>query len=217
MTHRSQDAGFTLLELLVSVTLLAFLSAALVAGLRFGTRIWNKSESAEVNTNSIRMAQKLVAQDIARIYPKFVVASPTDSFIDFAGSSHRMEFLSTANQSYGQMTRVTLSAATDDIGVAMGYDSLPELARSNAARSRQILLHHLKSIEFAYFGATENERVPAWHEAWQHERSLPLLIRVRATTARASSSWAELVVRPKIAADVSCSFDPATRFCQGRQ
>ena len=214
---RSRDGGFTLLELLVAVTLLAFLSVVLVAGLRFGTRIWDKSESADIDTNAVRAAQKRVARDLSSIYPRFIVADPADAFVDFAGTPHHMDFLSAADQPGGQMTRVVLSAPSDNEGVSMQYDTRPELARTNTAALRQTLLGHLKSVDFAYFGARRGEKTPAWHATWQHERSLPLLVRVRAATPHANVSWTELVVRPKIAADVSCVYDPIAKTCLGRR
>ena len=217
MTLHASDAGFTLLELLVAVTLLALLSVALVAGMRFGTRIWDKAETSDVDTNAVRAAQKRVALDLTRLYPKLVVEGATDSFIDFTGTPQRMEFLSTTDRPDGQMTRIALSAANDDRGVAMHYDTLPELARTNAAGTQEVLLRHLRSIDFAYFGASGDEKTPAWHASWQHEKSLPLLVRIRAATPHANVSFSEMVVRPKIAADLSCIYDPITRTCQGRR
>jgi general secretion pathway protein J len=217
VTLHAHDGGFTLLELLVAVTLLALLSVALVAGLRFGTRIWDKAETSDVDTNAVRAAQKRVALDLVRIYPKLVVVNATDSFIDFMGTPQRMEFLSTTDRPDGQMTRIALSAANDDHGVTMQYDTLPELARTSAAGTQEMLLRHLRSIEFAYFGASQGEKSPAWHSTWQHEKGLPLLVRIRAATPHANVSFSEMVVHPKIAADLSCVYDPVVRTCQGRR
>lgn len=215
MTARAHDGGFTLLELLVSVTLLALLSVVLVAGMRFGTRIWDKAETADIDNNAVRAAEKRVALDLARIYPKLVVVNATDSFIDFTGTPNRMEFLSTADRPDGQMTRIALSAANDDQGVAMQYGTLPELARTGG--TREALLRHLRSVDFAYFGTSQGDKAPAWHSTWQHEKSLPLLVRIRAATPHANVTWSELVVQPKIAADISCIYDPIAKTCQGRR
>ena len=217
MTAHAHDAGFTLLELLVSIALLAMLSLALVSGLRFGARIWDRSQSVNIDTNTVRAVQKEIALNLARIYPKYIVASPTDAFIDFDGLPRRMMFLSTGYAESGGMMRVSLEAANDDEGLMLQYGSVPELARSGTPVQNRALLRHLKSLDFAYFGATGTEKTSVWHQTWQHERSLPDLIRIRATTPRATATWTELIVRPKIAADTGCTFDPISKFCQGRQ
>jgi len=215
VTAHTHDSGFTLLEMLVAITLLALLSVALVAGMRFGTRIWDKAETSDLDSNAVRAAEKRVASDLSRIYPKPLVVNATDSMIDFTGGPQRMEFLSTADRPDGQMTRVALSAANDDQGLAMELDARPELARSGG--TQEVLLRHLRSIDFAYFGASGDEKTPAWHTSWQHEKSLPQLVRIRAETPHANVTWSELVVRPKIAADISCIYDAITKICKGRR
>jgi len=146
----------------VTITLLAFLSLVMGAGLRVGTQIWNKSQGANIDTNAIRAAQKTIAQDLARIYPRLVTASASDAWIDFAGGAHEMAFLSAASRP--QMTRVTIGTANGSDGLTLQYDATPELAQAGQETQSQILLRNLKSLDFAYFGANANETVPAWHD-----------------------------------------------------
>jgi general secretion pathway protein J len=213
---RPEENGFTLLELLVSITLLAFLSLALVTGLRFGTQVWNKSQTANVDTNAMRSAQTWIERSVAGIYPEYVVASPTDAFVVFDGTAARMRYLSTIDAPDGGLAQVTLEASTQDGGEALEAEVASDLAKPHTSPAVIVLLRQLGAVEFAYFGAREGEKVPVWHRSWQHERSLPLLIRVRAAMPRPSAPWSELVIRPKIAADVSCNFNPVTHFCSGR-
>ncbi len=211
------DAGFTLLELLVAITLLGFLSVALIGGLRFGTQIWKKSENASLDSNAVRSAQKILAASLARIYPKLVVAGVDDSHIDFDGNADRLTFLSTADAGTGQMTRDIVQVAKDGNYLAILYSTMPELARDARSTSSTVLFRRLASVDFAYFGASGDSKTPVWHQAWHDERRLPLRIRIRATLAHpASAPWPEMILAPRIAADVGCNFDALTKFCQGR-
>jgi general secretion pathway protein J len=211
-----RENGFTLLELLVAMTLLAFFSVALVAGLRIGSRFWTKSQSSALDGNTVRNAQRTIAKDLTDAYPKLMSPQATESFIDFEGTPQHMEFVSAASQSTGQMSRVTLDARPDGDSWTLEYRATPELARDTATGNGLALLSHVKSIAFAYFGADSESNDPAWHATWQHARTLPLLVRVRIATAPPLPLSTELIVRPKIDADVSCTFDAVHKFCQGR-
>lgn len=213
MTAHTGEDGFTLLELLVSITLLALLSLAVVSGMRFGTQIWNKSQTANVDSNAVRSAESWIESKLTRVYPEYIVASPTDASIAFDGTAQQLDFLSTGDEG---LVRIRLEAAKDAGGIALQAETISDLATSRASPDIELLLRQLNAVEFAYYGARAGEKVPGWHQSWQHERSLPLLIRIRAAMPRPATTWNELVIRPKIAADVSCNFDAVTRACTGR-
>ena len=52
---RAAERGFTLLELLVAITLLGLLMAALFGGLRLGTRVWETAD-ARLDSSANRRA-----------------------------------------------------------------------------------------------------------------------------------------------------------------
>ena len=215
VNFRTDESGFTLLELLVSITLLAFLSLALVSGMRFGTQVWNKSQTANVDTNAMRAAQNWTEHSLASVYPKYIVASPTDAFVVFDGTAQRMDFLST-DAPDGGLAQITLETVKRDNGDTLQAEIGSDLDTARATPDTIVLLRQLNAVEFAYYGARAGEKIPSWHQSWQHERSLPLLIRVRAAMPHPSAPWSELVIRPRIAADVSCNFEAVTKFCAGR-
>lgn len=216
MTAR-RDAGFTLLELLVAITLLAFLSIGVVAGLRFGNEVWRKAQDRNVAANDMRVAERILAGNLARVYPKFIASATGGGTVDFDGAQRSVTFLSTLPAS-GHISRNTLRAVTDGSGLAMQIDSVAELANGRAGATMQILLRHLSAVEFSYFGTAEDSKTPAWHSTWQDQGAPPDLIRIRAASAGPGVvPWPEMIIAPRIAADAGCVYDPLTKFCQGRR
>ena len=68
-TARRAEAGFTLLELLVSMTLLALLAIAMFGSLRFGARAWDRSEAHGAGMEQVRLVQQLLRRDLEQAYP----------------------------------------------------------------------------------------------------------------------------------------------------
>jgi general secretion pathway protein J len=218
VSGRVRDGGFTLLELLVAITLLAFLSLGLVAGLRFGTNIWRKTEDKNVGLNGVRAAAKIIGGNLARIYPKFIVVSPVKAYVDFDGTADRVTFLSTAKPETGSLMRDTLEAVKDGRYLAVRIGMAPELARDGAGATTQSLLRHLSSVEFSYFGAAGGEKEATWHSSWQGQVAIPKLIRIHvASSDPGSPPFPEMILAPKISADVGCVYDAVSKFCRGRQ
>lgn len=212
----ARDRGFTLLELLVAVTLLAFLSVVLVAGLRYGTNIWRKTETKNTALTAARTAERIVAGNLARLYPKYVTVSPTESYVDFDGTAHAMTFFSTAQSQTGFLMRDTLEEVRDGDTFSMRIEATPELTRGGTIA--QTLLARLASVEFSYYGVAGDAKEAAWYPAWQRQAGPPQLVRIHVAAADPGApTLPDLIVAPRVAADVGCLYDSVTKFCQGRR
>ena len=209
MKH-NHEAGFTLVELLVSVTVMAMLALLLFGGLHFGTRVWEKATTAETVGNKIFSAQQSVSRAIRDIYPFFVLASPSDRHVQFDGESSQMTFF--APDQRGGLDVVTL--ARDPNGLLV-INARPELATNiQATVTHNVLLGGVTAFAVSYFGAMHKDDTPQWYGSWHNARTLPDLIRVRATLKGAV--WPDLVVAPHVTADQSCVYDQLTKYCTGR-
>jgi general secretion pathway protein J len=207
---RNSESGFTLIELLVSVTLMAMLSLLLFGGLHFGTRVWEKATSAETIGNKVLAAQQSVSDAIKQIYPFFVLASPSDRHVQFDGEPGQLTFFAPARS--GGLDVVSI---TRDPNGTLVINSRPELATNIQANiTHSVLLGNVTSFSASYFGAMTKGDPQQWYGSWHNARTLPDLIRIRATVKDAK--WPDLVVAPRISADQSCVYDQLTKYCTGR-
>jgi general secretion pathway protein J len=204
-----RDEGFTLVELLVALTVLALLMVLLFGGLRFGTRAWEQSTRNNSATEDTRSAQMFLRKTLERACPRRVPSdNGTPPAVDFSGTPQSLEFLAPAPQSLDSAlcARMRLSADTEQ--------GERRLTLSFHGTGGKIETHNLidraADIEFAYFG----DRV--WQDNWSGRIRLPVLIRIRVRFARGSGqSWPELFITPRISAETDCVYDPATKTCQG--
>jgi general secretion pathway protein J len=209
MTRILDDAGFTLLELLIALTLLGFLSLLLFGGLKLGTRVWERSEDVTASGNRIRGVQQLLADQIRRIYPML----GADAQVAFDGHESTLRFLTTTSDN-GGLKRVMLLAGSDGDRTTLSEVSNDELARNPGPV--RTLLAPIVSLSFAYFGSEKGEQQASWHREWTQQNRLPQLIRVRASMTDRALVFPDLIVAPRLDADQSCSLDPLTHDCQGR-
>lgn len=233
---QSAEAGFTLLELLIATTVLAFLSLLLFGGLSFGTRVWEKTETSTADTNRVRAAQLFLSDEIAHIYPFYAGAAPADRHVDFAGEDQRMTFFSPSKSIPGEMDLVTIQALRGKGSVSVVVASKSELAGPRGATTNHTLLSGLKWFQISYYGAPSPSGAPAtrpptanagigrkaaatappqWTSVWESQQRLPMLIRIRAALGK-KAVWPDLVVSPRTDVDESCVLDQLTKYCQGR-
>jgi general secretion pathway protein J len=212
----ARDDGFTLIELLVAMTLLAFLSLVLVAGLRYGTNIFSKTQSKDVGLNAARTAERIIVDHLSRLYPKYVTVSPTEAYVDFDGTAHAMSFFTTAQPDTGFLMHDTLEAVREGDRLSVRIAAMPELARGGG--TTQTLLTHLSSVEFSYYGIAGDAKAPAWYSSWQKQNRPPELVHIHVAASDPDAPpMPDMILAPRIAADVGCLFDPVTKFCQGRR
>jgi general secretion pathway protein J len=239
--HRSRcaESGFTLLELLIATTVLAFLSLLLFGGLRFGTRVWEKTETATTETNRIRAAQLTISDEIAEIYPFFAGDEDGPKAVDFSGEDKRATFFSPSKTLPGGMDLVTLQAVPDRGKISVVIARKPELEGTRGVITHYTLISGLKWFQMSYYGApspatTSSTQPPTttkaglganaaaatsapaqWTSVWKGQKKLPALIRIRAAMAD-KSDWPDLVVSPRIQVDESCVLDQLSKYCQDR-
>jgi general secretion pathway protein J len=207
------DSGFTLLELLVSMTLLSFLSLVLYGALSYGVRSWHRAEELSVQSNDVRRVQTALTRELGVAYPEQVTADPTHMHVDFDGREHAVSFLASDPEHPGALDRVELGLVD---GALVRRASL-ELS-SNAKTTSIALLHGVAALDLSYFGSEGDNRDPHWQSSWQGRKSLPLFVRIRARmAAKGASPFPDLTIAPRVTADVGCDFDPLTKNCRGQE
>lgn len=211
------DAGFTLLEMLVAVALLGMLSVVLFEGLHFGHRVWEASETTTASVDRIRAFRNDLAAALARAYPELDISQADKaSQVKFDGEKDGMTFLTPAPDDSGALTEMSIRIDDSSGSPRLIERRHLELARVPGWATTDPRIPPISAAHFSYFGAVKASDKPEWHDSWSGQTSLPELVRISLAFSNRRYAWPDLVVAPRIAADVSCTFDMLARACVGR-
>jgi type II secretory pathway pseudopilin PulG len=104
-TRRNCPVGFTLLELLVSMTLTGLLAVAILFGYRVASNAWSKGEASMKSIRDRYVASELLTRQIGCIVPYFSQQKVKEASLDlllFEDNPERLRFVSTYSAQYRQ-------------------------------------------------------------------------------------------------------------------
>lgn len=185
MTRR--DSGFTLLELLISVTIFALLMVVLIGALQLGSRQVGRLTGQVDQSSQVALAQNFLRTQLGAAEP-LVLGAADSKLVQFAGDAERVDFVAAAPQSLPAGGLLAFSAAfragTGPAGgqLVLGWQPLHQDPDAPApAAAPTVLLDHVRAAKFVYYGPPSPTTDPDWQSSWQDKTYLPLLVRLSVT------------------------------------
>jgi len=223
--HGGTQAGFTLIEVLIGITVLAMLGTLIANGTRLGGRTWTSAERLTSDSDDVALLQNLFRRAIVDARPAFVSAvDPRDLAITFTGEPNALELTvpQPGTQHTGPWVRERFSVArhgaSSALSVSLQLDAAAAVDGTATSGTQSILLDHVARLEFAYFGPAAPGMAPGWQDSWMGRNRLPDLVRI--AIARDDPKlpvWPELIVGTRVTANAGCLFDASAATCQRAQ
>lgn len=206
--------GFTLLELLVAITVFALLTAILVGGFRFGARVWEQAEATSSQVIEIESAYALVRRMIATALPLTAASEDGEVHVDFFGTTNSISFVAPAPaQAFVgglhtiSLLRVPAPSAAEGVRLVLNVRAyVPSEDVFTPRRRRRtndrldksiVLVDRAAAVDFLYFGGDDADPTPRWQTTWVDRSTLPLLVAVRVRFASNDRRlWPDLLVAP---------------------
>ena len=206
---RRHAAGFTLVELLVALTLFALMSVLMFGGLRFGLRAWESGSERIDEAAQVELAQSLLRRELSQVrLPSLVMpeAEEHETISTFVGTADAMSFVAPfpSHSGIAGLGVFLLSERPNGHGAALSLSwkvFRPDEFNSETSEAdeERVLLEGVAGIEFAYYGRFDANLPPDWLDHWDGNLGLPQLIRMRVSfPAGDRRRWPDLVVAPRL-------------------
>lgn len=201
-SRRFVSRGFTLVELLVGLTVMALLSLVLFGGLRFGIRAWETGGARMEQTHRAEAVQSLLRRQLGQI--RFLPpATDADAVMSFTGDRDSLTFVAPLPVHRGiggsYLFHLAKSERNGRSDLTLAWSLYrPELLTTGPStlEAGTTLLEDIAGVELSYFGAPLPEQAPQWWGAWDLNDGEPQLVRVRVEFQPGDlRRWPDLIVR----------------------
>lgn len=206
-----QQAGFTLLELLIAMTLLGMILVLLFGGLRLGIRSWDTSQKQVDSLNSVRSLEHFLRRELSLTYPYLWKGVP-ERRVAFLGERNKLSFVAPlpSRVGGGGLYFISVELEPGPKGQRIVWRHLPVSPQMQdfsglAATQEMVLaafeLGGVEDVWLTYFGPESDGTAPRWLDRWESKTRLPTLIRVQVRLPN-NSQWPEFVVAPMLSSGV---------------
>ncbi|MDR0587574.1 MAG: prepilin-type N-terminal cleavage/methylation domain-containing protein [Burkholderiales bacterium] len=218
------SSGFTLLEVMIAMTLLALLSGTLLGIFKMAGKTRDLGESLTDAATMMRSSQTFLRAQLENAYPLRFKKVPGHPLI-FFGQKEELIYVSAmpARHHEGGLYAWRLSTRrdADRLSLILSYttvdanhDQLPDFKDAR----QTVLAEEVSSLELNYFGLPEDASIhddPVWTHEWKNTQRLPQMIRME-VSANHHAAWQTFYVILKRAPEVGCpQWNESSGVCGG--
>jgi general secretion pathway protein J len=199
-------AGFTLVELLLAITLMSILLGLTYTGLRAATRSSERGEKMLAAGGNLRASHQFVRRQLNQMLP--LAFAETDDIeairIIFGGESNRIQYVAPMPGYLGsggpQVQLLELAGGNDGGVLQFSHALLQGFEEDHLyARDPVILLEGVESAGFEFLGVDDEGELVDWASSWDQPDALPVAVRLNIEFSEdVQMQWPDLVAGVRI-------------------
>ncbi len=179
--------GFTLVEMLLAITLMSMLMALAYGGLRASTRATDRGQVILEESSRIRMAHQFVRKQLNQMIPLVFMESEAIKSEDgeqrtvFTGSAHKIRFVAPMPGYLGfggpQVQELTFERGEEGLVLVISHALLQGFEEEKLyERAPIVLLEDIDQAEFQFLALAEEGELSTWSNDWKDPEKLPLAV-----------------------------------------
>jgi general secretion pathway protein J len=197
-----RQSGFTLVELLVAITILAMVLASVAGTVRVSSRLAGSVTERAHSVDRQVQIRSFLRRHLSRASVAKVREADGRENVVFSGSLRRITFVAPLSESaaVGGLHWLTLQVEDYEEGQRLVLLHEPFLPQSRGGdwqqdSGREVLLERMQRIEFGYLG--DDSTASYWSDEWNDPDVIPALIRIQ-LDSQDRQVWPQVVVAPRI-------------------
>jgi general secretion pathway protein J len=196
---RTGQGGFTLLEVLVAITVLALLMLGLNQGVRSGFAFWSAQSRRTGEVAELDATARVLRALLTGIPTRPAAAGAAQVSIAFEGHADRLTFVGDLPTGFGDSRRASITITLRGNRMVLAWTPhRHELGGAPPTTPAEVeLISGVQNLEFAYWGVLGGG-APGWLAEWTSP-ALPELVRIRLRFDKADGRrWPDLVAAPQL-------------------
>ena len=179
---RSCHTGFTLVEMLLAMTLMSMLLALAYGGLRASTRATEKGQQILEDSSRIRMAHQFVRKQINQLLPlAFDQNEDGSERVVFLGDARGIRYVAPMPGYLGwggpQVQELYFEQGEEGLELVLSHTLLQGFDEQYLYEAEPIfLLDDIKDARFSFLGRDENGELTSWTPSWDQVDALPAAV-----------------------------------------
>jgi len=201
--------GFTLLEVLISISILGLMAVVVFGGLRLGTSASEKGEKEAQRLQHLRIVSDIIGAQLRGAFPYSLIKRPKPGQtqdtnyqeerekhkkrlpVFFEGKPDTLRFITAKALDPSMNGLIQVLYEMEKSGGAPCFEVREDFVRGIDSLSKapdndgNILLKGVASIQFHYYGKDQEEKDPRWRREWDGRTmgGLPRGMRIRVVLA----------------------------------
>lgn len=179
-THK----GFTLIEVLVALTILGMLLSIALAGIRLGIGAWEKGDAVNEDTQRIRTLASRLSNEIGSMHPYIITVTAGMKEYAFKGEGHSIGFVTTNEDSMPDLPKggfkyvfYSVKDEPEFSGLTSIEKMLPDKNVMDISKGRITLIEPaVKEIMLEYM-----DEKGGWLDTWDanEKKDMPQAVRIK--------------------------------------
>lgn len=199
--------GFSLMEVLAALALLALLLVGVYSGIRTASHSVRAGSAAVERLDAVRSAQQFLRNELAQAMTQQLAKNDKDEAIFFKGDAHSMSFVAPLPGYLGKLGPQAQTLELVDNGkggrrLQVRFALLPPSGEPLQPGPPQVLLDDVVQGEFRYRGLDAQGHAGNWQGDWPQGDHLPQLVRIDLRLA-GTDYWPQLTVPLRVDASAN--------------